>query len=141
MSIKTKGFGELARKLEGLSKTGARRANRKAMRAGTRVLLKAVKAQTPVDTGALRRAQTSKLIGRGLNLGGIVGADADKLAADEKRPSNIDWLVEEGHISPDGTFIPPSGYMRRAAAGAMPQAETVYRQTLAAEIEREASRA
>lgn len=140
MSVKVKGFDRLLNKLQGLERAGARRAQRKAIRAGTKVLLKAVKAATPVDEGVLRRMQTSKVYGKGLNLAGIVGADADKLATDEKRPSNIDWLVEEGHIAPDGTFVPPSGYMRKASAEAMPQAEAVYRQTLAAEIEKEASK-
>src|SRR5690606_8106938 len=141
VSVKTKGFDKLLRKLNALSKTGARRAQRKAVRAGTAVLLKAVKAATPKDEGVLRRAQASKVTGRGLSIAGIVGADVAKLEADERRPSNIDWLVEEGHVAPDGTFVPPSGYMSKASAEAMPRAEAAYRAKLAEEIEREAAKA
>lgn len=139
-----KGFDKLLRKMDGLTKQGAKRANRKATRAGTTVLLRAVRTATPRDEGLLRRMQASKLTSRGSSAAGIVGADVDKLKAAEasgNRPSNIDWLVENGHVAPNGTFIPPSGYMRRAAATAMPAAESAYRSKLAQEIEQEAMKA
>lgn len=141
--MKLKGFDKLQRKLERLERRGAKSAMRKATRAGTTVLLKAVRAATPKDEGLLRKMQASKVSGRGLSMAGIVGADVDKLKAAEstgQRPSNIDHLVEYGHTAPDGTFIPPSGYMRRAADSAMPAAEAAYRNKLAQEIEREAAR-
>lgn len=145
MSTTLRGFDKLLRKLEGLERKGAKRAMRKATRAGTAVLLKAVKKATPKDEGVLRKMQTSKVYGRGLSMAGIVGADVAKLQAAESdprnpRPSNIDHLVEEGHVAPDGTFVPPTGYMRRAADSAMPAAAAKYTQVLAAEIEREASK-
>lgn len=138
-----KGFDSLLKKLYGLEKKGAGSAMRKAMRAGTSVLLKAVKAATPKDEGLLRKMQASKVYGRGLSLAGLVGADVDKLeaaGAAGTRPSNIDWLVEQGHVTPGGKFVPPSGYMRRAADTAMPAAEAAYINRLRAEIDREAAR-
>jgi hypothetical protein len=143
MKLYGTGFDKLLRRLEGLEKSGARRAQRRAVRAGTAILLKAVKAATPVNEGVLKRMQASRVYGRGLNLAGVVGADADKLKQAEvsgKRPSNIDWLVENGHMTPGGTFVPPSGYMRRAADQAMPVAEAAYARVLAESIEAEASR-
>ncbi len=139
-----KGFDKLQRKLRDLPRRGAKTAMRKATRAGTTVLLRAVRSGTPKDEGFLRRAQASKITGRGTFMAGIVGADVDKLKAAEAggtRPSNIDHLVEFGHTAPDGKFIPPSGYMRRAADTAMPAAESAYRNKLAIEIEREAMKA
>jgi hypothetical protein len=142
--VSLKGFKALKRKLDALPKRGARRANRKATRAGTNVILKAIRKATPVDTGLLRKAQAAKIIARRDSAAGIVGADIDKLlagAATGDRPSNIDWLVENGHTDARGFFVPPSGYMRRAAAAAMPAAEAAYRSKLAQEIEREADKA
>lgn len=138
MSTQVKGLEKLLKKLDRLEKQGATRAMRKATRAGTTVLGRAVKASTPVDEGNLKRAQATKVSGRGLSMSGRAGADVGKLEADERRPTNIDWLVEYGHVAPDGTFIPPSGYMRRAETSAMPAAEAAYIAKLTAEIEREA---
>lgn len=143
MSVKAKGFDNLKRKLDRLEKKAARRVNRRAIRSATAVLLKAVKKATPKDEGVLRRMQTSKVFGKGLSLSGIVGADVTKLQKAEssgQRPSNIDWLVEEGHVTPGGTFVPPSGHMRRASAEAMPRALAIYRQKLTEGIEQEASK-
>ena len=107
--VKTKGFDQLLRKFVNLPRKGARRANRAATRAGPAILLRAVKNAVPVDKGILKRQQTSKITGRGYRLTGFVGADVAQLEADEKRPTNIDWLVEQGHTTPGGTFVPPSG--------------------------------
>ena len=127
MSVQMKGFNELVKKLQAFPKKQATPALRKAVRAGTTVLRKAVKDATPVDKGVLRRAQDMKVTVKGFRGYGVVGANVDKLkeahAADPARPVNIDWLVENGHVAPDGTFVPPSGHMRRASAEAMPQAE------------------
>lgn len=140
--IKTRGLDALLRKLDRLPKTGAKRAMRKAVRAGTTVLLKAVRQSTPKDEGVLRKMQASKVYGRALSFMGIIGADADKLNEKlDARPSNIDWLVEEGHTTPGGTFVPPSGYMSRASREAIPPAHAAYTAKLKAEIEREAAKA
>jgi hypothetical protein len=131
---KIKGLKQLQAKLDRLEKRHSKAAMRKGIRAGTAVMLKAVKAETPKDEGALRKMQASKVIGKGGVFGGIVGADVAKLESDERRPSNIDYLVEYGHVTPDGVFVPPSGHMRRAAAAAMPKAEQKVVDIVTAEI-------
>lgn len=145
MSINVKGVDKLLKKLDRLERKGARSALRKATSAGTTVLRAAVKSGAPVDEGLLKKAEDSKVGGRGLQLYGIAGANVAKLNADAqasngKRPTNIDWLVENGHVTPGGKFVPPSGFMRRAAASATPAAEARFVDKLATEIEREATR-
>lgn len=136
MSIKTKGFDKLMKKLRGMDRKVARPALRKAIRAGTNVIGKAVKASVPVDEGVLKKATATKVSGRGLSLSGRVGADVAKLEADERRPSNVDALVEYGHVTPEGKFVPPSGHIRRAADSSLPRAEAIVEQKLAQEIEK-----
>ena len=142
MSLKIKGMDKLLKKLARLEKGGARRAMRKATVAGTTVLRTAVRAAVPVDEGLLKKATSSRVSGKGNRMTGRVGADVAKLksanASDSSRPTNIDHLVEFGHVGPDGSFVPPSGYMRQSSAAAMPAAEAKYVSKLAEEIEREA---
>jgi HK97 gp10 family phage protein len=132
MSIQIKGAEKLQKKLDQLAKKDARKALRAATRAGTAALLKGVKREVPVDEGDLKRAQTSKVTGRGSNLNGIVGADVAKLKDGESkgRPSNIDHLVEFGHVATDGTFVPPSGYVRRGSAQSLPTAQQKFASVL-----------
>lgn len=144
--IKIKGFERLQRQFDNLEKKAAKRVLNKSMRRATAVILKTVRASTPKDEGLLRKMQTSKIGGKGLRKFGVVGADVSKLeaaAAGQEgmpgyRPSNIDWLVENGHVTPEGKFVPPSGHMRRAADEAIPRAEKVFVDTAELEIEREA---
>lgn len=146
MSATIHGFAAMKKKLDRLSKQGARRALRKATRAGTNVLLAAVKTTVPRDEGLLAKMEASKVTTKGGIAGGIVGADRAKLNAAEEahgdahRPSTLDHLVEFGHVAPDGRMIPPRGYMRRAADASMPTAEKTFIDRLAAEIESEAER-
>lgn len=147
--VKIKGFERLQKQFDRLEKKSARRVLNKSMRRATAVILGAVKDGTPKDKGILRKMQTSKVGGRGLRRFAVIGADVSKLeaaaAVDESlaghRPSNIDWLVENGHTTPEGKFIPPTGYMRKAADEALPRAEKVFVDTAELEIEREAMQA
>jgi hypothetical protein len=144
-AMKVKGADQLLRRLDNLTKQGASRALRKATRAGTTVLGKAVRQAVPVDKGLLKKAETTKVTAKRNRAWGGAGADVAKLneqaeSSAGKRPTNIDHLVESGHVAPDGTFVPPSGFMRRAAATAMPAAEAAFSNKLASEIEREALR-
>lgn len=127
MSImKIKGAEKLMKRLQRLEKKDAKNAMRAGLRAGTAIILKAVKAATPVDEGVLRRMQASKVRLKGLGGLGIVGADVAKLRGDAKRPPNIDHLVEYGHVMPNGAFAPPTGYMRKASEQAIPAAEAAF---------------
>lgn len=139
--MKLKGFDKLLRKMDRLPRKGARTANRKATGAGTKVLLAGVKAEVPVQEGLLKKMQASKVTSRGTRASGTVGADVAKLKAADaqgKRPTNIDWLVEFGHDTAEGDFVPPSGYMRRGSSAAMPAAEAAYEAKMKQEIEKEA---
>ena len=142
--ITIKGDKALSRQLSNLGNKGAKRVLRRATRSATAVLAKAVKSEVPNDEGKLARAQGSKVFGRGLSMQGIVGADVDKLKAangeDKNYPTNIDHLVNFGHVTPDGKFIPPNGYLQRGAAKGMPAAEAKYVATIASGIEQEAMR-
>ena len=143
-AIHIKGADAFKRQIEALTKTGAKRVLRKATRAAVAVLAKAVKAETPKDDGNLRRAQGSRVSGKGFSMRGVVGADVDKLKADNAQdknyPTNIDHLVNFGHVTPDGRFVAPNGYMQRGAAAGMPAAEAKYVTALGAGIEQEAAR-
>jgi hypothetical protein len=136
--IQVRGIEKLRKKLRQLERKTARRAIAKAVRAGAVVLRRAVRDDTPVDEGVLKRMQDYKLIGKGMRRAAVIGANVQKLqqahSEDPSRPTNIDHLVEEGHTAPDGTVVPPSGYMRRAAAEAMPKAEKRVTDVLASEI-------
>lgn len=137
--LQMKGFKELQKILQTYEKKTAKAAMRKAVRAGTTIIKSAIKAETPVDEGLLKKAQDMKVGNKGDNFYGVAGADVAKLKtaheADHDRPTNIDHLVENGHVAPDGRFVPPSGYMRRAAAEALPVANDKVESVLRASIE------
>lgn len=139
--VTIKGADRLMKTLSSLERRGAKRALRKATSAAATVLTRAVKASVPVDQGLLKKAQDSKTVQRGYLMSAIIGANVARLktdsAADPTRPTNIDHLVEFGHVAPDGSVVPPDSYMRRAADSAMPAAEARYVSKLAEEIERE----
>ena len=137
-AISLTGDKRLQKQLDRLSDKAAKRALRKATRAATTVLGKAVRRETPKDEGVLKKAQTTQVTSKGFNARGKAGADYSKFKG--QRPSNIDWLIEFGHVSRDGTFVPPHGGMRRAEASAMPQALATYAAKLEAEIMAEASK-
>lgn len=142
-AITITGHAKLMKKLERLSnKNAQRRALRKAINAGTAVLVKAVKAETPVDQGELKRAQDRKIIGRRPTyIRGIVGVNIEKLGTgDDARPVNLDKLVNNGHVNSDGSFTNPNPYLDRAREKAMPAAVDRFTEKLTQEIVREAYR-
>ena len=138
MSIETKGFKELVALLKDYGPKIAKPAIRKAVRAGGTILKAAVKAEVNVEHGDLKKAQDVVVRNRGYRFTAVVGADVAKLqekhGQDHTYPTNIDHLVEFGHMNPDGSFTPPSGYMRRAAT-AMPAAQAKAESVLKAAIE------
>lgn len=135
--ITVKGAEHLMRALNRLTTKVARKHNRAATRSAVGAMAKIIKPEVPKDEGVTRAATTYKVFGKGLNVGGVVGADIAKMQAGEERPYNVDWLVEMGHVAPDGTFVPPSGYMRRTAPSALARGERVYADRLAYLIDSE----
>lgn len=146
--LQIKGMEKLQSKLLRLERHAGKRVVRKSARAGGTVLLRGVREATPRNEGLVRKMMALKVSNRGLSATSIVGADVERLqnaanAPDESpefRPSNIDHLLEYGHVSPNGHFTPPTGFMRYAAEVAMPAAERAYSEKAAAEIEAEASK-
>lgn len=130
------------KKLERLSFKSIRKANRQAIRFALTPVAKAIRQNVPIDEGDLKKATATKTFGKGLNVGGVAGADAAYRATDEdgnaKVPANYDHLVEFGHVNEDGSFTPPAGYQRRAAEQALPIAEKRYIQKATEIIEKEA---
>lgn len=156
--IEIKGMKQLIKKLDRVTGSAARRITRAAVKAGGNVLLRAIKPATPKDQGVLRRAQTVKLSGkRRTNARAVVGAEVTKMTVGtgrkstserskgaeivkQIRPSNLDWLVEYGHVTPGGIFVPPSGRLRQTAEQAMPRAQEAAVARLREELEQELSR-
>jgi hypothetical protein len=140
MSIKVKGADRLLKKLKRLEKKDAAAAQRKAAAAGGRAMAKVIRPEVPKDEGVTRKATTFKTVGRGRNAGAIAGADMAKLTEGEARPSNVDHLLEYGHVTPEGIFVPPSGYFRRTAPQATAAGEAAYIAKLSDEIGKALSR-
>lgn len=146
--MKIKGFEQLQKKLQHLEKNGARRVLTKAMRAGIKPVLRALREEVPVDHGVVKRTMTSKIGGRGLRRFGIAGADAGKLedlakldeASPDKRPSNIDYLLNDGHINRDGSFTPATRFRDRAEARSIPEAADAFIAKANEELLKEAGR-
>lgn len=130
-----KGYDKLLKQFAALGRN-AKTANRKAIRAGTTVMTRYIKAATPVDEGVLQKATTNKVTGKGMNVVGIIGADQSKLDADERRPSNIDWLVEYGHVAANGVFVPPAAQIRRGGAAGEDAAKARILSKLKEEIDK-----
>lgn len=144
VSLDLIGGRRLRRKLEELSFKKIRTINRQAIRFAMTPVAKAVRQEVPRDEGDLKKATASKVYGSGLNVGGVVGADAAYARTNEdgitKRPSNYDHLVEFGHVNADGSFTPPNGYMRRAQEKSLPQAEKRYADKVKQLVEKAATK-
>lgn len=63
-TVEVLGLEELKKSLHLLSKTGAKRAIRKAMRAGTNKMLAATKENAPVDTGLMKKSLVVRALKR-----------------------------------------------------------------------------
>lgn len=138
--VEIKGGKELINKLRHLQKQStAGKVMRRAVNLATTPILQSARAECPVDQGDLRRSQTKKVTGTKLSYNGIVGADANYIGADGKKPSHYDHLVEDGYTAHDGTAVPPTGYLRRAWDESIGEAQSKYETALADGIEKEAT--
>lgn len=142
VKIQISGAKELISQLRHLQKEStAGKILRRAVNLATTPILQAARQECPVDQGDLRRAQTKKVSGKRLTYNGIVGADANYVGEDGSKPSHYDHLVEDGHVAPDGTVVPPTGYLRRAWDQSIATAQAKYETTLAEGIEKEVLKA
>ena len=138
MKFKVTGAAALEKKLKALAYEGSKKANRRAVNAGTTPLLRAVKAATPTDSGSLRRAMTKKVSGKGYAVNGKVGAARDYVGPDGQQPAHYLHLVELGHIAEDGTAVPPAAPLRKGYDSGVGPARAAYQAKLKDQIEKEA---
>jgi HK97 gp10 family phage protein len=135
IGMRMKGDKALLKKLNNVAKSGAYKACRKAVVAGTQPLFKAVKSNVPVDEGNLKKAMVKKVSGKRGNYNGIVGADVDFVGENGEQPIRYDHLVEYGH---DG--VPARSFVRKGFDESGAAARAAYEAKLAAEIEKELTR-
>ena len=135
-AIKVKGLNQLLRKLEELgSKRQCATTLRKAARAGIGPIVKAEKANCPVDKGALKRSLDRKITGHDYRISAIAGADINYTEGDE-RPGRYDHLVIRGHATEDGGMVQPNDFISRAAEQAGADSQAKYVEKLQSEIEK-----
>jgi len=135
-NITIKGLNELLKKLENCgSEKKHKPILRKAARAGIAPVVKAEKAECPVDEGALKRSMDRKVTGHGYKISAIAGADINYVEGDE-RPGRYDHLVIHGHATEDGGVVPPNDFISRAAEQSLGKAQDKYVEKLKSEIEK-----
>jgi hypothetical protein len=135
--IKVTGMDTLLRKLAALASESKQKVIlRKCARAGIAPVVKAEKANCPVDKGDLKRALDRKVTGHGFKISAIAGADIDYVGDDGARPGKYDHLVIRGHVTEDGGVVPPNDFITRAADQSLAAAEQKYGDKLKTEIEK-----
>lgn len=131
------GVADVRRALRKLgSKTLAKKVARQAVSASATIVLKAVRRRTPQDEGVLRKAMRKKVYSKGWDHNAVVGADVDEMR-DGDRPTNVDHLLEYGHVA-DGTRVPAQPFVRPAADESLPEARREYERRLKSNITCEA---
>ena len=139
--LEMSGFDELIKTLKELGGPRlARKANRRAVNLATTELLDAARSNCPEDKGDLKAALTKKVYGKGFQINGIVGADAEYVAANGDKPSHYDHLVEFGHQEHGGNTVPPHPFLRPAWDEAQGEAQARYAEVLTEEIEKAAAK-
>lgn len=134
-----KGHKELLRKLKKLgSESIAKRVLRKVTNAATTPLLRAVRENIPVRTGALKKSIAKKITGRRFRYNGIVGSDLSKKLLDGEPVARQLHLVEEGFEHVGGVVVAGQHPLQRGFDSSHKACESVYAQRLAEEIEKEA---
>ena len=118
----------------------ATKVNRRAVNLATTPILRACKAQAPVDKGNLRAAMVKKVVSRKARASGIVGADAGYVGEHGEQPVRYDHLVEYGHVTPAGTTTTPNPFLQRGWDESIAGATEMFKQTMAEGVEAEAKK-
>jgi HK97 gp10 family phage protein len=135
--LKITGMDRLLKKLADLSSESKQKVVlRKCARAGIAPVVKAEKANCPVDKGDLKKSIDRKIGGQGFRISALAGADIDYVGGDGQRPGKYDHLVIRGHVTENGTVVQPNDFITRAANQSLPQAEARYTEKLKEEIEK-----
>ena len=136
-AVKITGMDRLLKKLGALASESKQKVIlRKAARAGIAPVVKAEKAECPVDKGNLKHAIDRKITGKGFKMSAIAGADINFVGDDGERPGKYDHLVVKGHVAEDGTVVPPNDFITRAANQSLGTAHDRYGAKLKDEIEK-----
>jgi hypothetical protein len=145
--LEIQGDKALIRKLR---KLGDRRQLKKILRRATnaaaQVVVKAVRAEWPTDSGLSKRSVVKKIVSTKAGYSAVIGID--KEAAEPRRggsdefhiPSNIDHLIEFGWQTPDGKTIPAVAPLRRGYDAAKDEAEKRFAEKVKQELEKEATK-
>lgn len=118
-------------KLEALARDGIPRVLRKSLAQGAKPLRAAVRAETPVLTGALKRGVRYKAIRRAFGIGYVVGPMGKGTAHRH--------LVTAGHRLPNGGRTRANPFVERGRAVGMPPATAAVEAALQAAVDEEMS--
>lgn len=118
-----------------------RRVIRKAVNAAATPVTKQLRRNLPKDTGALKRAVAKKTITNHDKtlITGLVGVNRKKEYAG-KKGGRYFHLVENGHITADGKFVPGKWALKRAFESTKSQREKQFGTKMGKEIEKEAKK-
>lgn len=139
------GDKELERTLKTLGERTQRKVSRQAVNAACTPMLKAARANAPEESGLLKESLDKKIktYPESMTVVGIIGPDTETKGDFNGEP-RVPWryahLVENGHINPQGEFVPPHPFLRPAYDSTQGQALDVMKDKLAKGIEREAAK-
>ncbi len=147
VGIKLTGQKALEKLLKQLPEKSRRGAVRKSVNAGSQVIVKAAKgkARQFKRSGALAKSIT-KVVRTGKDKQSIyayVGPQSGFSAKFQGKtviPALYVHLVEHGHLNSDGSFTPPKGFLRAAAAESEGAAAAAFTSKLGQAIEAEAAK-
>lgn len=139
------GAKELEKALKTLGERTQRKVTRQAVNAACTPILKAARANVEVESGLLKESLAKKIVTypEAMTVVGIIGPDTQTKGEFDGEP-RVPWryahLVENGHINPQGEFVPPHPFMRPAYDSSEAQALDVMKEKLGKGIEREAAK-
>lgn len=139
------GGKQLEKTFRTLGERVQRKVLRQAINAGSTVMMKAMRAKAPRESGLLaksigKKIRTYKKSGTIL---GVVGPRSDVVGTyqgKKRRPVKYAHLVEKGHITKSGQFVPAHPFMRPAFDETQRQVQDSIKSKLAVGVVREASK-
>ena len=139
------GDKELERTLKTLGERVQRKVTRQAVNAACTPIVKAARNNAPEESGLLKESLAKKIktYPASMTVVGIIGPDTEtkgEYKGEKRWPAKYAHLVENGHINPDGKFVPPHPFMRPAYESTQAMALDAMKDKLGKGIEREAAK-
>jgi HK97 gp10 family phage protein len=139
------GAKELEKALKTLGERTQRKVTRQAVNAACTPILKAARANAPEESGLLKEAMAKKIVTypEQMTIVGIIGPDTQtkgEFNGEPRWPAKYAHLVENGHINPQGEYVPPHPFLRPAYDSTEAQALGVMKEKMGKGIEREAAK-